>query len=196
VEPDPQISNSVLDGRKKFRKTKGSNKPLEFTVDYVIAYPQNLRALAALNLSASELKVVVYLLEAMEWGNLIGFSQKAACEALAMKKSNMSTVFKKLHDKGVIVQNGGHMYINSNLFAKGLKENMYPKTREHLIAAQGETNGIERAHDYKAQPKPRAETPDRVVPFQAPTGRTARPATSRRGGGYMGRADGVFRMPL
>lgn len=153
-------------------------------MDYVVAYPSNLRALAALNLSASELKVVVYILDAMEWGNLIGFSQKAACEALGMKKSNMSTVFRKLHDKGVIVENDGHMYVNSNLFAKGLRENMYPETRKRLSAAQGEVHGIERAYDFQRAPQPRpgAQEPAqaRVVAFQPPV-RAARAAPPRRG---------------
>lgn len=169
-------------------------------MDYVVAYPSNLRALAALNLSASELKVVVYILDAMEWGNLIGFSQKAACEALGMKKSNMSTVFRKLHDKGVIVENGGHMYVNSNLFAKGLRENMYPETRKRLSAAQGEVHGIERAHDYQRAPQPRpgaqpAQEPAqaRVVAFQPPV-REARAAPPRRGSMVQERPR--LRMPL
>jgi hypothetical protein len=164
-------------------------------MDYVVAYPQNLRALAALDLSSRELKVVVYILEAMDWGNLIGFSQTRACEALGMKRSNMSLIFKRLHEKGVIVENGGHMYINSNLFAKGLRENMFAETRKRLSEAQSEEHGITRAHDYQAPPKARAEINQPVAASQAPAARAARPATSRRGG-YMGRADGVFRMPL
>lgn len=162
-------------------------------MDYVVAYPSNLRALAALNLCAAELKVVAYILDAMEWGNLIGFSQKAACEALGMKRSNMSVVFRKLHQKGVIVENNGHMYVNSNLFAKGLRENMYPETRKRLSAAQGEVHGIERAHDYQRAPQPRpgAQEPQepaqaRVVAFRSAV-RAARSAPPRRGSMAQGR---------
>ncbi|MFL0258184.1 hypothetical protein ACJH0U_25630, partial [Escherichia coli] len=67
--------------------------------EFVMAFTSNLRALAELNISQSELKVITYILEIMEYGNLISLNQSQIARDLDMKKSNMSVIFKKLTEK-------------------------------------------------------------------------------------------------
>ena len=50
-----------------------------------MAFTSNLRALAELNISQSELKVITYILEIMEYGNLISLNQSQIARDLDMK---------------------------------------------------------------------------------------------------------------
>lgn len=111
-------------------------------MDYVIAYPHNMRALVSMGLTPREFRVLFYILDAMEWGNLLSFSQRAACDALKIDKSTMSKIFKRLVARGVLVRNGGHIYVNSNLFAKGLGKNAQAATRQKLHDAAVEIGEI------------------------------------------------------
>jgi hypothetical protein len=171
--------------------------------DYLIAFPDNLAALAKLKITPTELQVILYILKAMEWGNLIGFQQKAACAALEMKKSNMSTIFKNLERKGVITRSeAGHLYINSNLFAKGLGREMYSTTRQRLRSAAREINGIVSAFDDEpATPAP-APAPPAVAASSTARMAGYRPQAQRPTGGaarrsaLWARPDGRVRMPL
>jgi hypothetical protein len=44
----------------------------------------------------------------------------------------MSNIFKKLKQKGILVEHHGHLYINSNIFAKGMSHQLDEKRKEHL----------------------------------------------------------------
>ena len=62
--------------------------------DFVLAFTSNLRQLAELNISQNELKVITYILEVMEFGNLICINQSAIAKELGLAKSNVSYTFK------------------------------------------------------------------------------------------------------
>lgn len=113
--------------------------------DFVMAFTSNLRALAELNISQSELKVITYILEIMEYGNLIGLNQSQIARDLDMKKSNMSVIFGKLTAKGVLIKEKGHLFMNSNLFAKGLNHKLNTERRENLKSAQCENENFTRS---------------------------------------------------
>ncbi len=114
--------------------------------EFVIAFPENLQVLADMKISPRELKVIAYLLQVMQFGNLLSFSQKQACTDLIIDKASMSRIFKSLKKKGVLIDNNGHTYVNSNLFSKGLKQGMDKERRQHLKSAQSSSNGFKDTH--------------------------------------------------
>lgn len=132
-------------GNVKVTTVVQEDKKISLKQEFVMAFTSNLRALAELNISQSELKVITYILEIMEYGNLIGLNQSQIARDLDMKKSNMSVIFKKLTEKGVLVKEKGHLFMNSNLFAKGLNHKLNSEKRENLRNAQFENNTFDRS---------------------------------------------------
>ena len=50
-----------------------------------------------IGINQTELKVILYILEVMEFGNLVNLNQRAICKALDLKPSNVSQIFKKYY---------------------------------------------------------------------------------------------------
>lgn len=69
-----------------------------------MAFTSNLRALAELNISQNELKVITYILEVMEFGNLISINQTSIAKELGLHKSNVSYTFKRLVEKNILIK--------------------------------------------------------------------------------------------
>ena len=55
---------------------------------------------------------------------------------LGLAKSNVSYTFKKLRNKNILIENNGHLFMNSSLFQKGLSHSLTTERREHLKSAQ------------------------------------------------------------
>jgi len=110
--------------------------------EFVITFIDNLQVLADLGLSSRQLKVMLYMLKAMEFGNIIMLSPKKMAEDLGIDKGNISRDLKELRNKNVLVEHEGHTYINSNIFVKGLKGGMSPEREKNLKAAQSTNGGL------------------------------------------------------
>ena len=83
----------------------------------------------------------------MEYGNLLTLNQKSVCVALNMKSSNVSAIFSKLKQKGVLVfDDEKNMYINSNLVMKGLKHRLPADKRENLKRSQLENDLFDKSY--------------------------------------------------
>lgn len=106
--------------------------------DFVILFLENFdNLITQLKLTTTELRVLIYILKKMEYGNLLSLNQKSVCVALDMKSSNVSNVFKKLKAKDVLVYDDeGNMYVNSNIVMKGLKHRLNKEKRENLKRAR------------------------------------------------------------
>ncbi|EES7598035.1 MarR family transcriptional regulator [Escherichia coli] len=116
--------------------------------EFVILFLENFdRLITELNLTTTELRVLVFILKKMEYGNLINLNQAAVCSALNMKKSNVSLIFKKLKEKMVLIEdNEKNLYVNSNLVMKGLKHKLDKTRMKNLRTAQVETDHFDRSH--------------------------------------------------
>ncbi|EFG8795778.1 hypothetical protein BL625_004577 [Escherichia coli] len=116
--------------------------------EFVILFLENFdRLITELKLTTTELRILVYILKKMEYGNLININQKSICKALDMKSSNVSAVFKKLKEKDIlVVDEEKNTYVNSNLVMKGLKHRMNKDRNNNLRKAQVETDLITRSH--------------------------------------------------
>lgn len=122
-----------------------NEKKVSLKDQFVMAFTSNLRALAELNISQNELKVITYILEVMEFGNLISINQTSIAKELGLHKSNVSYTFKRLVEKNILIKKDGHTFMNSNLFAKGLNHSMNEERRANLRSAQVENEHFKRS---------------------------------------------------
>ena len=137
-ERKAEIAKALESGKKVKVTTKFElDKKVSVKANFVLAFTSNLRQLAELNISQNELKIITYILEVMEYGNLISISQAAIAKNTGVAKSNVSHNFKKLKDKKIlIVDKDGNLLMNSALFQKGLSQTMTDERRAHLKNAQ------------------------------------------------------------
>ena len=94
-------------GTVKVTQTFNLDKKATVKADFVLAFTSNLRQLAELNISQNELKIITYILEIMEFGNLICINQSAIAKELGLAKSNVSYTFKKLRSKNILIEKMG-----------------------------------------------------------------------------------------
>ena len=117
----------------------GEVKKLTIKQDFVIAFTANLNKLAEIGVNQTELRVILFILEVMEYGNLINLNQRAVCKALDLKPSNVSQIFKKLKAKNVLIEDEDkNLFMNSNLFAKGLSHKLDKEKREAMKKNQSD----------------------------------------------------------
>ena len=142
------ISEKIKEGKNVTATTIVKEKPI-FTLkkQFVIGFTENwFNLIQTVGLTSIESKVVYYLIDKMEFGNLISIKQSAIAKAIDMPTSNLSRCFKSLLNKNILVKDfEGNTYINSNLFSKGLSTRMEKEKYDNLKKAQKTTNLIEEA---------------------------------------------------
>lgn len=152
TEQKIDIARRLLQNKEIKSKTVISSeedKAISFSQPYVFAFTSNFRVFSDLDISKNEFRVLTYILEYMEFGNLINLSQSSLCKALNIASGNMSNIFKKLRQKGILVEHHGHLYINSNIFAKGMSHQLDKKRKEQLSNARNLCAEIEQyPEDY------------------------------------------------
>ena len=121
-----------------------SNKKISFRNEFVLTFTDNLEKLAfEFKITNSELRVITYILKRMEFGNLIILKQASIAEAVGLKPSNMSAIFKKLKEKKILIEDEEkNLYMNANIFAKGLNHRMKKDKRDNFIKSQEESEFI------------------------------------------------------
>lgn len=140
-----EINKMQEKGDVKVTTIVQNEKKVSLKDQFVMAFTSNLRALAELNISQNELKVITYILEVMEFGNLISINQTSIAKELGLHKSNVSYTFKRLVEKNILIKKDGHTFMNSNLFAKGLNHSMNEERRANLQSAQVENEHFKRS---------------------------------------------------
>lgn len=109
---------------------------------FVIAFTENLDYLAK-TLTKTEFRIVFYILDKMEFGNLVSFKQSSISNALGINKSNVSNSFKKLKEKCILVDDeDGNTFFNSNLVIKGLPKKLVKEKRQNLDKAKVKNKDI------------------------------------------------------
>ena len=98
-----QVENLQEKGNVKVTAIIQQEKKNSLKSEFVMAFTSNLRALAELNISQSELKVITYILEIMEYGNLISLNQSQIARDLDMKNL-ICPLYLKTHRKRSINQ--------------------------------------------------------------------------------------------
>lgn len=99
-----EINKMQEKGDVKVTTIVQNEKKVSLKDQFVMAFTSNLRALAELNISQNELKVITYILEVMEFGNLISINQTSIAKELGLHKSNVSYTFKRLVEKNILIK--------------------------------------------------------------------------------------------
>lgn len=120
---------------------------LKIQNEFVITFLDNFdRIITDYKVNNSEMRVILYMLKKMEFGNLLILKQSSVCEALNIKKANMSNIFKKLKEKNILVEDEEkNLYINSNIFMKGLPHKLKKDKIQNLRASQIEDGTIKKS---------------------------------------------------
>jgi len=142
---------------KNYIKKEGV-KSIAEGVTYVHAFTQNLMKIGD-NISGAEFKILFYFCHLMQHGNLllINFNQKSLAEDTGMSQSNVSKSLKKLKEKGILIEDNGHTFINSNLFLKGQYHSLNKDRREYVKKAQGKNTIFDSVYNLKAVKKTKKE---------------------------------------
>ncbi|MCS2151017.1 MarR family transcriptional regulator [Scandinavium goeteborgense] len=125
-----------------------NDKKASIKNEFVIVFLENFdRLITELKMNTSELRVLIYILKKMEYGNLVSLSQASIVKALDMNKSNVSVIFKKLISKDVLIKDeDGNVYVNSNIIMKGLKHKLSGQKKENLIKSQKQTDLFDKSY--------------------------------------------------
>lgn len=116
--------------------------------EFVITFLDNFdRIVTDYKINNSQMRVILYLLKKMQYGNLLILKQSSLCEALNMKKPNVSTIFSQLRKKNILIEDSEkNIYINSNIFMKGLPHRMKKDKIQNLKASQIEDDKITKSY--------------------------------------------------
>ncbi|WP_051464556.1 replication/maintenance protein RepL [Pseudoxanthomonas suwonensis] len=132
-------AGGVLEKRTTYRET--SPIAIEKGAGWVLAFLDNFRQLLNAGITTQEMRIVAYVLDKMEYGNLVCLSQTATAKDFNCSQQAISKHFKSLEKRGFFVKSGGHLFVNSTIFAKGLATRMDEERRQHLAAAQDTRGG-------------------------------------------------------
>lgn len=167
-----QIFSDKINILSKFKEIKDPNKKIEFIEEYarevnikstttiqkdkklsiqnefVITFLDNFdKIITDYKITNSEMRVILYMLKKMEFGNLLILKQTSVCDALDIKKANMSNIFKKLKDKKILIEDEDkNLYINSNIFMKGLPHKLNKEKINTLKLSQYEDETIKKSY--------------------------------------------------
>lgn len=110
-EKDPNVNVIIA-------KDKREMKPLN---PFVIVFYENFQSIILEHkLNATEILIVLEILKAMSYGNLISISQTEIATFLGLPKQNVNRAFSKFRKSGLLVKSElGTEYVNSQIIAKG-----------------------------------------------------------------------------
>lgn len=152
-----KMARNIIEGKKinsSTNITAEDSKTVSFDQPFVYQFTSNFRVLSDMDISKNEMRVLSYILELMDYGNLINVSQASICKELKIASGNMSNIFKKLKEKGVLIDREGHLFVNSNIFAKGITNKTDFNRKQNLLAAQNRHAEINQyPDDYTEIPK-------------------------------------------
>lgn len=112
IESNPNATVNV-----NISKQKRKVKPL---TPFVILFYHNLDYILENHpLSPFEMRVLLKLIEAMQYGNQITINQKTIVEKLKSNKQQVSRAFKNLKLTGIFFEKNGSLYMNYNVISKG-----------------------------------------------------------------------------
>lgn len=118
---------------------------LKNDVRYFYGFSNNL---LQLDLTPTEFKIIIHILETLKWGNVVAMTQKSIANNTKISPSVVNRNWKTLISKNVlIVDDGGSVYLNTNFFFIGLYSKMDKQRREDFEKASGFNEQIKHMHN-------------------------------------------------
>ena len=118
---------------------------LKNDVRYFYGFSNNL---LQLDLTPTEFKIIIHILETLKWGNVVSMTQKSIANNTKISPSVVNRNWKTLISKNVIIiDEGGSVYLNTNFFFIGLYSKMDKQRREDFEKASGFNEQIKHMHN-------------------------------------------------
>lgn len=93
---------------------------MEICNDFVILfYNSLLNIIDEFNLSKTDIKAILKILEYMQYGNLVKMSFAQLARDINIDPTNISRVIKKLKQSQLLIEKNNNMYLNPHIIAKG-----------------------------------------------------------------------------
>lgn len=141
-----RLANAMEDAKAAIFIGRRRIKPIN---QFVLLFYENLREIIEeFDLNTTNLRVLLVLIEKMEFGNLVQLNQSALAKELGMQRQNLHRAFKKLKEVGLLLEVDSSLYINPHVIAKGslldqkLDEEAEPSEVYSKITKQSKEKGI------------------------------------------------------
>lgn len=145
---DQQKDNGDAPARRAKVSTKvelEKEKSLKEGAKYFYGFSSNL---LKLDLTPTEFKIIVHILETLKWGNVVAMTQKSISTKTGISTSVVNRNWKSLLEKNVLIADEeGSIYLNTNFFFIGLYANMDAQRRRDFEKASGYNKEITHMHN-------------------------------------------------
>ena len=120
-------------------------KSLKEGAKYFYGFSSNL---LKLDLTPTEFKIIVHILETLKWGNVVAMTQKSIATKTNISPSVVNRNWKSLIAKNLlIVDEEGSIYLNTNFFFIGLYAHMDAQRRRDFEKASVYNDEITHMHN-------------------------------------------------
>lgn len=101
--------------------------------DFVILfYNSLLNIINEYNLSKTDIKAILQILEYMQYGNLVRMSYAQLARNIGIDPSNINKTIKKLKQSNLLIEKEGSLYLNPHVISKGKFKNKDENARDLL----------------------------------------------------------------
>lgn len=97
-------------------KSKNRVKPNE---PFAIVFPRSIRMTLEDNITITDLKVLLTVMEFVSYGNVINLTQQTIANEANLTKQQVSRSFKTLENKGYFYTSKDSLFLNPNFVCKG-----------------------------------------------------------------------------
>lgn len=120
-------------------------KSLKEGAKYFYGFSANL---LKLDLTPTEFKIIIHILETLKWGNVVAMTQKSIATKTNISPSVVNRNWKSLIEKNVLIADEeGSIYLNTNFFFIGLYAHMDAQRRRDFEKASGYNDNITHMHN-------------------------------------------------
>lgn len=120
-------------------------KSLKEGAKYFYGFSANL---LKLDLTPTEFKIIIHILETLKWGNVVAMTQKSIATKTNISPSVVNRNWKSLIEKNVLIADEeGSIYLNTNFFFIGLYAHMDAQRRKDFEKASGFNKEITHMHN-------------------------------------------------
>lgn len=150
--------NSIVDRENEKNSLKGpvktkvstkveldKEKSLKEGAKYFYGFSANL---LKLDLTPTEFKIIIHILETLKWGNVVAMTQRSIATKTNISPSVVNRNWKSLIEKNVLIADEeGSIYLNTNFFFIGLYAHMDAQRRRDFEKASGYNENITHMHN-------------------------------------------------
>ena len=132
--------NGILDNIQNNMDEKNSDlnifigkERMDIRNDFVILFYNSLLSIInEYNLSKTDIKAILKILEYMQYGNLIRMSYAQLARDIGVDPSNINKTIRKLKQSKLLIEKDSNLYLNPHVISKGKFKNKDDEAKELL----------------------------------------------------------------